>query len=704
MRWPRRLILQAAMAAGGAALLRWTGAIAQSSGTGLLRASKQALVMGNSRYQHAPLKNPANDANGMAEALKSVGFGVTLALELGQSAMQEAIRSYTDSLARTQSVGLFYYAGHGAQLAWRNYLIPLDAEIGDVHELRERGVDVNSLIEGIRKAGNPMNMIILDACRNNPFGSVRRLDQKGLAQLDAPPGTLLAYATAPGNTAIDGEGENGLYTEHLLKEVRVPEAKVEDVFKRVRLAVRRRSNGLQIPWESTSLEEDFYFVPPRSLSTLADEEAERERKQEIAQREKRRAEEEAGLKRKQEQALREAQLAAEEAERKRQRELALLEQKRIAEEAERKRRHELALKEAQRVAEEAERKRREARALEQARLAEEEAARKYQQELALLEKRRAEEEAERKRKEEQALREARLAEEEAARKYQQELALRDKQRAQEEAERRRQQQPAPVKKPDAALVERQFEEELAIWEGIKVAKEPGPLEDYLRRYPSGRFSELALLRLDQVLAGQGEKKIEIVSAPENPYTKGTVRADTAYKVGDLYVYRQTDLLTKLQMKQFKRIVTAITDTEVIYNQGRFVTDLLGNSLRFGKGAVWSPNQTVPTEFAVGRRWNTRYRVITPKGDETSVDLNLRIADRESITVPAGTFNAFRIEAQGWQTGSRVGGGGINNAWEMKTWYAPGEVRNPVASEWLARNIKGFLRRSERNELVEFRQS
>ena len=472
MRWPRRRVLQAAAAAGGTVLLPWAGAVAQGGGTGLLRAGKRALVMGNSRYQHAPLKNPVNDANGMAEVLKGVGFGVTLALELNQSEMRDAIQAYTDSLARTKSVGLFYFAGHGAQLAWRNYLIPVDTEIGDIQELRERGVDVNSLIEGIRKAGNPMNMIILDACRDNPFGSVRRLDQKGLSQLDAPPGTLLAYATAPGNTAIDGEGAHGLYTEHLLKEVRVPEAKVEDVFKRVRLAVRRRSSGLQIPWESTSLEEDFYFVPPRSLLTLADEEAERERKQEMALREKRRAEEEAERKRKQEQALREAKLAAEEAERKRQQELALLEQQRIAEEAERKRRHELALKEAQRVVEEVERKRREERALREARLAEEEAARKYQQELALREKQRAEVEAERKRKEEQALREAKLAEEEAARKYKQELALRDKQRAQEEAERRRKQQPAPAGKPDAARVERQFEEELAIWEKIKSSKEP----------------------------------------------------------------------------------------------------------------------------------------------------------------------------------------------------------------------------------------
>jgi len=651
----RRRMLQGMLSAGALALagrdtaaqLREPGATSQGGGTALLRVAKQALVMGNSRYTQAPLKNPVNDANGMAEALKGAGFAVTVALELNQSAMQSAIRAYTDGLARTKSVGLFYFAGHGAQLAWRNYLIPVDTEIGDIQELRERGVDVNSLIEGIRKAGNPMNMIILDACRDNPFGSVRRLDQKGLSQLDAPPGTLLAYATAPGNTAIDGEGAHGLYTEHLLKEVRVPEAKVEDVFKRVRLAVRRRSNGQQIPWESTSLEEDFYFVPPRALSALAEAEAESERKQELALLEKRRAEEEAERKRRQEQAAREARLAAEEAERKRKQELALLEQQRIAEEAERKRKQALALKEAQRVAEEAERKRREEQALREAKLAEEEAARKYQQELALREKQRALEEAERKRKEDLALREARMAEEEAARKYKQELALQEKRRAQDETERRRKLE-SSSRKPDPDLEDRLFEEELAIWEKIKESKDSGPLVDYLLRYPSGRFSELALLRLDQVLAALGEKKIEIVSSSDNPYSKGTAKANTAFKVGDNYRYRVLDILTQQELRRPGRTVSALTESEIQFNKGQFVTDLLGNSIRMPGGGRWTPNQTVPLEFAVGKRWTTRFRAYPGDGSgetvgDTVVELNVRVADRESVTVPAGTFDAYKVE-------------------------------------------------------------
>ena len=141
--------------------------------------------------------------------------------------------------------------------------------------LNEQYWDLISLIEGINKASNPMNVVILDACRENPFGDIR-VENRGLSQIDAPHSTLLAYATAPGNVASDGEGAHGLYTENLLREMRVPDAKIEDVFKRVRLNVRRRTNGQQIPWESTSLEEDFWFVPPQELKKVSEAEAARE--------------------------------------------------------------------------------------------------------------------------------------------------------------------------------------------------------------------------------------------------------------------------------------------------------------------------------------------------------------------------------------------------------------------------------------------
>ena len=196
--------------------------------------------------------------------------------------MLEAIDAYARALAARKGVGLFYFAGHGLQLQWRNYLLPVDARIAGAGDVAAQCVDMSGLLGGVRSAANPMNVIILDACRDNPFAGDVRAEQKGLSQMDAPTGTLLAYATAPGNTADDGDGANGLYTENLLREMRVREAKIEDVFKRVRLGVRRASGGRQIPWESTSLEEDFYFVPPEQLRKLSAEEEEREFREELA--------------------------------------------------------------------------------------------------------------------------------------------------------------------------------------------------------------------------------------------------------------------------------------------------------------------------------------------------------------------------------------------------------------------------------------
>jgi uncharacterized caspase-like protein len=218
-----------------------------------------ALVVGNAKYRDAPLKNPINDAQSITNELQKVGFKVTTQLDVGRTALVSAIEKFSAELAKSKGVGMFYYAGHGAQLGWRNYLIPVDAEIDKLEDMKTKTVDLSSLLGGISKAANPMNVIILDACRDNPFGKKLPTEQKGLSQFDAPPNSLLCYATAPGNVASDGGGTNGLFTENLLREMRNPEAKIEDVFKRVRLKVRLASKGQQIPWESTSLEEDFYF-------------------------------------------------------------------------------------------------------------------------------------------------------------------------------------------------------------------------------------------------------------------------------------------------------------------------------------------------------------------------------------------------------------------------------------------------------------
>jgi uncharacterized caspase-like protein len=236
---------------------------------------RHALVIGNGRYGSLPLQNPVNDAGAVAAELRQTGFAVDLRLDAGKGAMEEAIRAFAGHVGRDKAIGLFYFAGHGLQLDWHNFLVPVDAALKRAEDVPRQAVDIGALMDGLNKAGNPMNIVILDACRDNPF-DVGLKSGKGLSQMDAPIGTLLAYATAPGNTASDGSGANGLYTEHLLREMRAPEAKIEDVFKRVRLNVRRASRGQQVPWESTSLEDDFYFRPPPELRKLSQEELDRE--------------------------------------------------------------------------------------------------------------------------------------------------------------------------------------------------------------------------------------------------------------------------------------------------------------------------------------------------------------------------------------------------------------------------------------------
>ena len=256
--------------------------------------------------------------------------------------------------------------------------------------------------------------------------------------------------------------------------------------------------------------------------------------------------------------------------------------------------------------------------------------------------------------------------------------------------------PKALKKLADAEIVREFKIVLDLWEKIKAATQLDPLEDFLRRYPNGRFSELAQLRLDQVLARQGEKKIQVISSPENPYSKGTVAANTAYKIGDSYSYIPVDTLTKLEGEPFTRRVTGFTDTEVIFNNGNFITDLLGNRLKVG-GEIWSANQTVPTEFVVGKRWGTRFRR-TLRGIDSTVEIELVIAAREQITVPAGTFYAFRVDARGWHHYP-----GNTLSWDWKNWYAPEQVRQPVALAWLTRNQWGGFSTTIGAKLLAFSQ-
>jgi hypothetical protein len=233
------------------------GALAQGAPTA--PEKRVALVIGNAAYKDAPLKNPVNDARAMAAALQKLGFEVVKRENATQKDMNRAISEFDRRLAGG-GVGLFYYAGHGMQVRGRNYLLPVDAEISSEASVRNESIDVDQVLDAIGSAKDALSMVILDACRNNPFERrFRSSVGNGLAQVEAPKGALIAYATAPGKVAADGDGANGLYTAELLRAMDEPGLRVEDVFKRVRARVSSATADLQVPWEASSLVGDFYF-------------------------------------------------------------------------------------------------------------------------------------------------------------------------------------------------------------------------------------------------------------------------------------------------------------------------------------------------------------------------------------------------------------------------------------------------------------
>jgi uncharacterized caspase-like protein len=218
-----------------------------------------ALVVGNASYRISPLKNSQNDARAVSSALRKLNFEVIERHNLGREAFSMAIREFGDRL-KGANVGLFYFAGHGLQVKGRNYLVPVDVDIAREDEVPYRGLDVNEVLDKMDSARTAINLVVLDACRNNPFARSFKLSQIGLAQMDAPQGTLISFATAPGSVAQDGEGSNGLFTGALLKHIGTQGLAVEQMFKRVRVDVVRESNNQQVSWESSSLNRDFSFA------------------------------------------------------------------------------------------------------------------------------------------------------------------------------------------------------------------------------------------------------------------------------------------------------------------------------------------------------------------------------------------------------------------------------------------------------------
>jgi len=223
--------------------------------------ARHALVIGNGDYKAGPLKNPVNDSRDIRVLLQELGFKVTHLENAGKRPMEDAIRAFGKALRQSGGLGLFYYAGHGMQVAGKNYLIPVGTRIMAEHEVEYEAVYADRILSEMSEAGNPVNIVILDACRNNPFARSFRSSAQGLAQVNrAPTGTLIAYATDPGNTALDGKGRNSPYTRALLKYLKTPGSSITKAFQAVRKDVLRFSSGKQRPWETTSLTDEVILV------------------------------------------------------------------------------------------------------------------------------------------------------------------------------------------------------------------------------------------------------------------------------------------------------------------------------------------------------------------------------------------------------------------------------------------------------------
>jgi uncharacterized caspase-like protein len=752
--------------------------------------SRLALIIGNSSYRDAPLVNPANDAKAVSSLLTQAGFTVDSRLNATRVDMMAAIEKFGAAVKKSETkLVVFYYAGHGAQLDWRNYLLPVDAVVERQEHMKERCVDLSLLLGQFSAAKDKTFVVILDACRNNPFGTAYRPDQKGLSQFDAPVGSLLAYATSPGNVASDGEGANGLYTENLVRELGKRGTRIEDALKRVRLNVRLASKGEQIPWETTSLEGDI-FIFNDGQKKLSDAEMEQVveadvtewtriksskkiddwvsylrtfpngRFAEIAQMrlsrlladvEKQRVET------LQQDTAKASQLAAEQ---RQQEEQKRLEQERIRVAqaqrlaAERKQLEEQQAQETRRREEEQkaiEAKRREEqerldrerqRIVEAERLAEE--RRKQEEQRQLAEHKRLALESEKRQKEELKTKEEqkrlselkRLDEEHRERDRirlaeAQKLAAERKQfeeeQLQETRRRREEQQAAELKRRQEQ--ERLDKERQRIAEAERQAEERKKQDEQRLLTEQKRLEQekLALVKTEPVAAasaapatsaapGPAPKPVpaaapsgapmidiraglpvpQLMAPSDNPFSAGRYPLGRIFTVGDEFTTVQTDILSGVEESTRTGRVTRVDYDEdrVEFNNGAVITDLMGNAIKFGPVEYDTPVQFTPAEFQVGKKWTSAFRMVQ-NGVRSDAYYDLHIVKREIITVPAGTFDTFRIEGLGWNNsfGSKL---------EVKFWLVPG-INFQIKSENMARNKMGRYFRTERRELVAMRQ-
>ena len=526
-------------------------------------------MIGNSDYDGMALPNPANDARAMSDLLGRAGFTIDSHINATRADMQKAMDRFADTILRSDTrLALLYYAGHGAQLDWRNYLVPVDATVDKREDIQTRCVDLNNLLGQISKIKDKTFIIILDACRDDPFGKKYRPEAKGLSQFDAPVGSLLAYATSPGKVASDGTGKNGLYTENLVRELATPNARLEDALKRVRLNVRLASGGEQVPWETTSLETDVFLFG------------------------------------------------------------------------------------------------------------------------------------------------------------------------------------GAVGKMSAAEIDRAVEEEIADWSRVKDSTRVDDWAAYLRKYPNGRFAEIAQFRLNRLLherdaasavtaaakpAGTAQtvnasaakqvknqdQPAQVASGPgaarpealrlgpglavptiwvpsQNPYSAGRYPLGRKFTVGDTTTTRFSEIHTNVETSVGKQVVTRVDPSadRVEINDGQILLDLMGNVLKRGNRTFKIPLAEAPTEYQLGKRWRASNER-TEAGRTDLVVFDVQIAAVEKIRVPAGEFDTFRLERVGWNLTN-------NSKIQDTSWHVPG-LNFAVRREQTVTTSRGQILMAQRMELVELYQ-
>lgn len=531
----------------------------------------QALVIGNSDYDGMALPNPVNDAKAMSDLLGRAGFTIDSHLNVPRAEMMKAMDRFAQTILSSDTkLAVLYYAGHGVQLDWRNYLVPVDATVDKRDDIQKKCVDLNNLLAQISKIKDKTFIIILDACRDDPFGKKYRPEAKGLSQFDAPVGSLLAYATSPGKVASDGSGKNGLYTENLVRELSAPNVRLEDALKRVRLGVRLASDGEQIPWETTSLESDvFLFGGAASKMSTAD-------------------------------------------------------------------------------------------------------------------------------------------------------------------------------------IDRAVEEEIADWGRIKSSTNVDDWAAYLRKYPNGRFAELAQNRLNRLLppkesvaatppakapaesskptaqkgapaqavtaataapggasasAGTNPNAIRLgpgLPVPtlwvpsKNPYSAGRYPLGRKFTVGDQATWRFADLHTNVETSTRVTTVTRVdlAADQVEFNNGAMMMDTMGNLISRGDTKFNAPVVMSPSEFQLGKRWRASNERLF-NGQTEIVIYDVHIAAVERIRIPAGEFDTFRIEANGFNLARQ---GKLKDTF----WMVPG-INVLLRRDSLVWGPRGEYRTAERQELVELYQ-